>query len=268
MKVKTGMGVLIVIIAVGILSCSFGRGEAASRDATSVKVDSSPSKPGVSQNTGDERVVAFIRDIVVSLPPRHLGSGTHRVAVGLIKDASDNIVSGIVKIFQGSRLIGETGGGFFSLYDLPAGDYTLEFIPSNICTTVGRSNFRIEDPLGRTETVINLNLDLTVTAPEPALVTPGGTNLGAAGRNLIFQGRTTDERGRLLDGVVKVFQGDIYLGYSMTSGGRFQIYDIASGTYFLEFEPISTIAASSGLANVTARVGETRTVVLNATHLE
>jgi hypothetical protein len=281
MKIKDGMAVIVVILTFCILSCAGGGGEQSSAgtspvnerddapDMAALRVEAESVRGGsdTSSGTGDSRNAVLVREETIWRPPPFLGSGNHRVAVGLVRDASGNVVSGRVKIFQGSSLIGETWGEVFSLYDLPAGEYRLEFIPLNICTTLGRMNFTIGDALGRTEAAIVLNLDRTITMPEPPSVTPGGINLGATGRNLIFQGQTRDSRGRILDGVVKVFQGDTYLGYSTTSGGRFLIYDLRPGNYLLEFEPLPTIAATSGTVTVYAG-GSTRSINITATYLE
>ena len=65
----------------------------------------------------------------------------------------------------------------------------------------------------------------------------------STGTTLALQGRTSDSRGRAIDGTVTVSKDGTPVGRAATAGGRFQLYDLPQGTLTLSFR--STAGATT-----------------------
>jgi hypothetical protein len=101
----------------------------------------------------------------------------------------------------------------------------------------------------------------TSRGPLPVLLhdTPHGTtmvttsaqtaphNLGS-GNHWVIRGQAQDQRSRPVEGNVTVSQGSTVLGTVSTTGGAFQVYDLAPGTYHLSFTCLSGQRTSASVA--------------------
>ena len=68
----------------------------------------------------------------------------------------------------------------------------------------------------------------------------------SSGTTLALQGRTSDSRGRILDGTITVSKDGRAIARTTTSGGRYQLYDLPSGALSLTFRAVSGATATSG----------------------
>ncbi|MBI5502967.1 MAG: hypothetical protein HY907_22170 [Deltaproteobacteria bacterium] len=69
----------------------------------------------------------------------------------------------------------------------------------------------------------------------------------STGTTLALQGRTTDSRGRILDGTVTVSQGGRAIARATTSGGQYTLYDLPSGALTLTFRALSGASTTSSV---------------------
>ncbi|MBI5490605.1 MAG: hypothetical protein HY905_24945 [Deltaproteobacteria bacterium] len=104
--------------------------------------------------------------------------------------------------------------------------------PSDAGTVVAREAGQVEV----------LALPIAVTTPGTTVAAPPDRSTGTT---LALQGRTTDSRGRILDGTVTVTQGGRAIARATTSGGRYQLYDLPSGALTLTFRALSGASIDS-----------------------
>lgn len=163
-------------------------------------------------------------------------------------------------------------------YAHEGGDVTLQTMPP-ATTDAGTDSSNSADAGTSTATAdAGSSTDTTTTTTEP--VTSGGTVAGAdagaivpadtgtetttaihvvqtttlvaqptqppdrsTGTTLALQGRTSDSRGRAVDGTITVSKDGTPVGRASTAGGRFQLYDLPQGTLTLSFR--STTGATT-----------------------
>ena len=78
----------------------------------------------------------------------------------------------------------------------------------------------------------------------------------SSGTTLALQGRTSDSRGRILDGTITVSKYGRAIARTTASGGRYQLYDLPSGALTLTFRSLSgaTTTSSASYAGSTLTV--------------
>ena len=70
----------------------------------------------------------------------------------------------------------------------------------------------------------------------------------STGTTLALQGRTSDARGRAVDGTVTATKDGAAVGRAATSGGRFLLYDLPRGSLTLTFRSISGATATAAVS--------------------
>ena len=75
----------------------------------------------------------------------------------------------------------------------------------------------------------------TGTTDSKSSTTTKVANLGK-GKKICITGRTTDSRGRSINGTVEVYKGGKLIGTASTRNGRYSIYDLNKGKYKIQLK--------------------------------
>jgi hypothetical protein len=96
-----------------------------------------------------------------------------------------------------------------------------------------------------------VRLSSVVRADDVGLRPPGGRDLSSGSRPTI-RIQLVDDRGRIMDGRVVVYQGGAIIGERHTAGGRAELYDLAPGVYTVRATSIGGWTGSRDDVRVTS----------------